>query len=508
MSSFLGLNIALKGLYASQSSIYTVDHNISNTDTAGYSRQVTKQQASTPLKVNSTTGMIGTGVDTTSVTRIRDQFLDNRYWLENSNYGEWNVKSSSLSELESIIDETSEDGLGGVLTEFVSSLEELCKNPESSEIRTTVVQNASSLCLYLNNSANTLTDLQSDYNSSVRIKVNELNSIAKQIRDLNEQIYTAELDGSIANDLRDQRSLLIDELSGLADISVNEVNAGTLANGQEDIRLQITINGQTLVNHYQVNELECYEINDGSDNDGMYGIRWLKTGDEAKIEGGEIKAYLDLRDGTGVSGEYKGIPYYMNMLDTFAQTLSKAFNEGISSDGTKHCSGFADGYDLNGDTGTRFFTYDGISSEAFVSDGADYSKITAASISVASEAEEDPDMVAAASAAGESGNGENASILLKIFSDDGVFEEGMPEDFINTIVSNMGVCANFASRMMDNHETILNAIDTNRTSVSGVSLDEETTNLIKYQQTYNAAAKMITVIDELLDVTINSMGVS
>jgi len=510
MSSFLGLNIALKGLYATQNSIYTVDHNISNADTKGYSRQVTCQKASSPITVGSTSGMIGTGVDTTTVERIRDLFLDKRYWNQNSNYGEWNIKSSSLDELESIMDETSEDGLNGILSEFSSSLEELYKNSESSENRTVVAQNGKSLCLYLNNAAGRLKDMRDDYNQCVKIKVNEVNSYAKQICDLNEQIYKAELNGSTANDLRDQRTLLTDKLSKIVDVQVNEVAAGTLANGKEDIRFQVSINGQTLVNHFQVNELECCEIDDGSYNDGMYGIRWQETGNNVKIEGGEIKAYLDLRDGSGEDGEYKGVPYFMNMLDTFSHTLAKAFNEGIYADSTKHCNGHADGIDLNGNTGIRFFTFDDMSSEEFMASGSDidsiYENITAANISISSDVAEDESKIAAASSGGEAGNSENAGILLDMFSDNHVFKEGAPEDFVNTIVSNMGVCGSFASRMLENQESILKSIDTGRTSVSGVSLDEETTNLIKYQQTYNAAAKMISVLDELLDVTINSMG--
>jgi len=511
MSSFLGLNIALKGLYASQNSIYTVDHNISNADTEGYSRQVTYQKASLPLKVIGTSGMIGTGVYTTAVERIRDQFLDKRYWYQNSNYGEWKVKSSSLSELETIMDETSSDGLGGLLSEFVSSLEELYKNPESSEVRTVAVQSGNALCLYLNDAAGKLSDMKNDYNQFIKLKVNEVNSYAKQIRDLNEQIYKAELKGSTANDLRDQRTLLVDKLSEIADIRVNEVSMGTSVDGKEAMRFQITINGQSLVNHFQVNAMECYEIDNGSDNDGMYGIRWQDTGNEVKIEGGEIKAYMDLRDGDGEGGEYKGLPYYMNMLDTFARTIAKAFNEGIFADGVKHCSGHADGTDLNGNTGIRFFTFEDMSSEDFMASGADtdsiYANITASNISISLDIAEDESKVAAASSGGEEGNGENAGILLEIFSDNEVFKEGMPEDYVNTIASNMGVCSGFASRMLENHEGILNCIDTGRTSVSGVSLDEETSNLIKYQQTYNAAAKMISVLDELLDVTINSMGV-
>ncbi|HYE83947.1 MAG TPA: flagellar hook-associated protein FlgK [Clostridia bacterium] len=510
MSSFLGLNIAMKGIFASQRSIYVVDHNISNADTEGYSRQISGQTASLPLKAGRNLGMIGTGVNSTDVTRIRDIFLDKRYWEQNPKYGEWNVKSSSLYQIEAIMNETSENGLNGVMALFISSMEELCKYPESDEVRTIIRQNGEALCKYLNSSAATLTDFREDYNQCVKIKINEINSCAKQIRDLNEQIYKAELNGTIANDLRDKRDLLVDKLSQIADVEVNEIKTGTLPDGRQDIRFQVTINGQNLVSHFQVNELQCYEIDDDSINNGMYGIKWENTGNEIRIEGGELKAYLDLRDGNGEKGSYKGVPYYMNMLDTFASTLAKAFNEGIYADGIQQCSGHAAGYGLDGSTGVRFFTCNGMSSEEFMESGADtgsiYSNISAANISVSSDILADTDKLAAASSSGGAGNSENADILLSIFSDSGVFDEGMPEDYINTIVSNMGINSDYASRLSDTQESILNKIENSRISVSGVSLDEETTKLVKYQQTYNAASKMISVLDELLDTTINKMG--
>lgn len=507
MSSFFGLSIAMKGLYASQNSIYVVEHNISNADTAGYSRQISGQKAATPLKRSDGTGMVGTGVDSTTVKRIRDVFLDNRYWKQNVDYGEWSVKSSLLSELESLMDETSENGLNEVLSNFSSSLEDLADNPESGQARAVVLQNGISLCRYLNNAANSLQSMREDYNQSVKIKVNEINSYAKQICDLNEQIYKAELDGSAANDLRDQRTLILDKLSKIADIEANEINAGTLPNGKKDVRFQVILNGVSLVNHFQVNTLECYEIDEGSDRDGMYGIRWANTGREVNFSGGEIKGYLDMRDGSGENGEYKGVTYYTGMLDSFARIFAKAFNEGIYGDGVQYCSGHAGGAGLDGASGIRFFSFDGKSSEALLETGSDtdsiYDNITAANISVSSDVEEDVNKIAAASISGEPGNNENISVLVDIFNDTRVFDEGMPEDYISAIVSTMGVASAYASRLSENKESVLNNIDNCRTSISGVSLDEETSNLIVYQQTYNAAAKMISVIDELLDVTIN-----
>jgi flagellar hook-associated protein 1 FlgK len=408
------------------------------------------------------------------------------------------------------MNETSEDGLNEVLSSFSSALEELAKDPDSEQTRAVVVQNGDYLCKYLNNAASNLISLKKDYNSNIKVKVNEINSYASQIRDLNEQIYKSELDGSSANDLRDQRDLLMDKLTCLADVRINEVDAGTLANGKDDIRLQITLDGVSLVNHFQVNGLECYTIDEGSEQDGMYGIRWMKTGNEVEFDSGEIKGYLDMRDGTGEKGGYKGIPYYMEQLDHFAGVFAKAFNEGIYADGTQYIQGHAGGADSDETTGIRFFTFDGKSSDELMKSGSDmneiYQNVTAANITISSDIEDDPGKIAAASLSGEDGNNENINELVNMFNDSRMFADGMPVDYINSIVSTMGTSAAHASRLASNYESTLNQIDTGRISVSGVSLDEESANLVRYQQAYSAAAKMISVLDEILDITINGLG--
>jgi len=504
MNSFFGLNIGVRALSAAQVALYTVSHNISNADTAGYSRQVIVQKASSPLKTGTGSGMIGTGVDIQTIMRVRNVFLDNRYWNENAKYGEWSVKSSGLSEMESLLNSSSDDGLDDVLKSFISSMEDLLNDPSSDSVRSAVATEGEALCRYLNNMAGILQDLLEDYNSCIKAKVDEINSYARQICELNKQIYKAELDGSTANDLTDQRTVLVDKLSAIADVEVSEVSMGTLPNGQEDIRFCIKINGISLVNHFEVNELECY-----TDDKGIYGVRWADTGNDITFEGGEIKGYLDMCNGNGLNGEFKGIPYYMDQLDTFARTLAKAFNEGIYADGQSHCAGHAGGVGLDDSTGIRFFSYDGKSSEELMESGSDmdsiYSNITAANISLSSDVKNDTDKIAVASASGEAENSDNLSDLLKIFDDARVFANGTPEDYINSMYTTIGVEVSFSSRLSGNHENILSHIDNNRNSVSGVSLDEEATNLVIYQQAYNAAAKAISVMDEILDVTINAL---
>ncbi|HWQ72281.1 MAG TPA: flagellar hook-associated protein FlgK [Desulfitobacteriaceae bacterium] len=500
MNSFLGLNIGVRSLFASQAALNTISHNISNADTTGYSRQIVIQKASPALSTSNGSGMVGTGVDIATIVRIRNKFLDNRYWQENIQYGEWSVKSNTLSELESLLSSSSDDGLDDVLSSFISSLEDLADNPSDDSARSAVKAEGEALCEYLNSMSGILEDLLQDYNSAVKNKVDEINSLAKQISSLNQQIYKAELNGETANDLRDQRTVLVDKLSALADVQVSEA-AG---------RFSIKINGLSLVNHFEVNELECYEINDSSDSDGMYGVRWQGTLNEVTFEGGEIKGYLDMCNGSGLNGEFKGIPYYLNQLDTFARTLAKAFNEGIYADGESYCSGHAGGVGLDDSTGIRFFSYEGKSSDELMESGSDmdeiYQNITAANISLSLDVEEDTDKIAASSASGESENNNNISDLSAIFDDSEVFANGSPEDYINSIYTTIGVETSLASRISNLHQSIVDQIDNNRTSVSGVSLDEESSNLIKYQQAYNAAAKVMSVMDEVLNVTINSLG--
>ncbi|AET69677.1 flagellar hook-associated protein FlgK [Desulfosporosinus orientis DSM 765] len=506
MNSFFGLNVGLKSLFASQAALNTINHNISNADTVGYSRQVVSLKASRALSTSDGSGMVGTGVNIESIVQIRNVFLDQRYWQESSQYGEYSVKSNSLSELESLLSD-SDEGLNDALDSFTSAMEDLANDPSDDSARSAMVAEGSALCEYLNNMYGTLEDLLDENNSAVKTEVDEINSLANQISALNQQIYKAESTGDTANDLRDQRAVLIDQLSAVADVEVKEVSYGTLANGQQDLRLSIKINGVSLVNHFSVNELECYE-----NSDGTYGVQWAETHNEVSFTGGEIKGYLDMCQGDGSDGGFKGIPYYMNQLNTFARSLAKAFNEGIYADGESHSSGHAGGVGLDGSTGVRFFSYEEKSTDELMDSGADmdeiYANITAGNISLSADVLNDTDQIATSSVAGEEENSDNLTELIEMFDDSEVFNNGTPEDYINAVYATLGIETALVSKLSNVHENVVELIDSHKTSISGVSLDEETTNLIKYQLAYSAAAKVISVMDEILDVTINSLGAS
>jgi flagellar hook-associated protein 1 FlgK len=291
----------------------------------------------------------------------------------------------------------------------------------------------------------------------------------------------------------------------VVNIQASEVVVGKLPNGKEDRRFQVTINGSYLVNHFNTYELETFQINEGSHRDGMYGIQWAKSGNEMLPKGGELKGYLDIRDGNGEAGQYKGIPYYIEKLDEFARSFATAFNEGVLKDGEQHYAGHAGGVGLDGSIGTKFFSYEDRSSAELVENG--YDKLTAANISISSDVENDIYKIATASVGGEAGNNGNIASLLELRHESKMFNEGAPEDFMKSLVAMLGVDAQQAVRVSGNQENLVQQIDNRRLSLSGVSVDEEMANMVKYQHAYNAAAKMITVMDEIYDTLINRVGV-
>lgn len=530
-TSFFGLNLAMSGLYASQKALDITSHNISNANTVGYSRQIVSQTADTPLATGDGTGMVGNGVIVTGAQRIRDQYLDFKYWSENVTFGEWEVKNTSLSDIEATFNEPSDSGFNTVLDDFFSSIQELSKNPSSLATRASVKEKGVMVANYFNSMAASLEKIQADNNYAVKSKVDEINSLSQQICALNEQIYKYETQGEMANDLRDQRTVLVDNLSKLIKIDANEVVVGKLSNGQDDKRFQIVVDGKYLVDNFRMYEVTYQQSgtkNNPEDIPGIYNLYW-EDGTVFNPNGGELKGYLDVRDGAGdTSTEFKGVAYYIRKLNKFVQVFAKAFNEGFADydgdgniDAGEDKTGHADGYGLNsaaGDPlpGIRFFTLDSMSSADFISDAADptnaddinalYDNITAKNISISQEISESVGNIFTSTAAGEVGNGQVVLSIIDFRHDSKLFSEGTPEDYMRSLISNLGIDAQQARRLEKNQKTIVNQIDNRRTSNSGVSIDEETSNMIKYQHAYNAAAKLVTVISEIYDTLINRTG--
>lgn len=484
-SSFTGLYSATSGLYASQTAMAVTTNNISNANTEGYSRKTITQSAIGPAAVYISSVSTGSGVQVTSVERARDELLDEQYWEENSVATEWSTKATYLSSLEDTLEDIDGDGLSTLMDDFATAMEDLAGDPSSTEARTAMQQAGVAVCDYLNSMATSLADLREQMNEEVKTSVDEINSYSKQIAALNTQIQQVAAAGGDASDLEDQRDVLIDSLSALVDIEVSETKVATSVNGDSVTTLVISIDGDTLVNGGNCNSLECVK-----DDEGMYQVQWSDSGETMSPESGQLGALLELRDGSGENGEYKGVVYYMNQLDEYAQTLAEAFNEGTTS-----YDGHTAGYDADGDTGICFFSYNGEDSATL--EAAGYTAVTAANISLSAEVLADVSNIATATAADESENAEGLQDLIDLLDSDELFGDACSADFLDALTVTFGTQSSYATTQSDRHDTILNTIDSSRDSVSSVSTNEETTNLVLYQEAYAASAKAVSMWQQL-----------
>lgn len=478
MSTFQGLEISKTGLFASQQALDLTGHNISNANTPGYTRQVIDLSAIAPP---TTFGMydqwgkaIGGGVNVDGYRQIRKQYLDQQYRRENTLLGEWETKSDTLSAIEGIFNEPSDTGITTVIDNFFNSLQELSKNPESLEVRAEVRENGVALTDTINSVYQHLEDEENQIESSIESRVQEINSYADRISKLNNEIYRFELTGQTANDLRDQRNLLVDQLSEITNITTYE---------DSNKNFRIDINGQALVDGNNAYTMSV---------DGTGTVKWDLAGTLVNPTGGILKGLLDMRDGDGTNG-VKGISYYKEQWNKLAYNIATVING-------QHAAG----YGLDGSTGVNFFNI----TDSTYDPAAEYAK----NIKVSSDILADDGLQKIAAASDPNAlPGDNTNVLNLIAlrdTDITGLNGGTFDDFVSSLISNLGVDAQQANMMQANQSAMVKQVDYNRQSVSGVSLDEEMTNMLKYQKSYQASARMITVMDELLDTLINKMGVT
>ena len=304
-STFFGLTIGKSGIYAANAGINTTAHNIANAETEGYSRQVTNTRASNAIKVNSTYGMAGTGVDVVGIEQQRDEYYDVKYRKNNTLYGSYNTKSYYMSSIENYFNEIELEGFTTTFNKFYDSLQELSKNPSDLSTRNQVTNYGQSFCEYFNFIAQSMESLQKDCNYQIKNEVDKINSIAKQVAALNKQINTLEVNGGTANDLRDVRNVLVDELSEIVNVSVSETVVG---DGIGVNAFIIKIDGMVLVDTYDHHTLDVVprdeKINQ-SDAEGLYDIVW-DTGNRFNIKSpslsGTLQSLVEVRDGNNDEG--------------------------------------------------------------------------------------------------------------------------------------------------------------------------------------------------------------
>ena len=306
-SQFFGLNIGASGIAAFQAAINTTANNISNVKTEGYSRQVTTLEATNPLRIYAKYGSAGTGVAVTSILQQRDIYYDTKYWENNSSLGYFDQKLYYLAQVENIFaDDGIQEGFSTIFSKMFNALDTLNGgNASDASVRNQFIHQAQSLCTYFNSVSDSLTELQKDTNEEIASTVQNINSIGEKIALINKEINKLELNGGYANELRDKRALLLDELSSIVSVNTDEYEVkNTYGENLGGTNFSVFINGQLLVDGNDYRQLECVSAeykNNQTDAVGMYDIVWADTkgafAATTETASGTLKALFDLRDG-------------------------------------------------------------------------------------------------------------------------------------------------------------------------------------------------------------------
>lgn len=491
VSTFHGLELGKRALFASQARIATTGHNIANADTEGYSRQRVNTIPSSALPVHTggavNPSQLGSGVSIDSITRVRDQYLDRMYRDQAGILGEWSAKQATLAQLESIVGEPSETGLRAAMDQFWQAWQDLANEPDSLPARAVVKERAQALVDTAKAMDHAMTTLKHELEEKQMAQVREANGYLQQIAELNRTIRRS---GAQANDLLDRRDAVTEKLSQLTTVHVDEQTDGTLSIS--------TLAGTSLV------------------------------------EGANVESWM--APGEGDSGALSGTAQSIEIVEHYQDKLHDMVKGLVFGEITVDVpagSNLADGRSAPDDQPIQV-TVNGINgllqlgwsiredeqgnaqpgAALFVGDAHDF---TIASLDVNPVIHEDIRLIAA-SLRTETVNGQQKVVsgnhdlaqLIANGRDEAFMIDGDAHNvgrFFQSIVSELGTESQAATHHVANQEAALQATERRRQSVSGVSLDEEMANLIKYQHAYNAAARLVSTTDQMLDTIINRMAV-
>lgn len=477
-STFFGIEIGRRAIQTHRLGLDVTGHNIANANTPGYSRQVARLGTTTPYTAPAfnrpaTPGQVGTGVHVMQIMRMHDAFIQQQINTELHAQGYWEKRQQILEELELNFLEPTDVGIRTALDLFWESLQDLSKNPESMAARSVVRERALVLTETVRNTYAQFDPLRKNLDLQIRANVTRINSLAQRIAQLNGEIRQVLAAGDTPNDLYDTRDMLIEELSRIADIQVIDREGGMVA---------VTIGGVTLVEGVNYRAIEVSNAPDT----GFAELTWSGTNLSVQFKSGEMKALFDARD--------ELIPHYMEQLNEFVRALIKEIND-------IHREGY-------GLTDTPVDPPEG-AGRLFFNDGSvdpSYEAHAAANFSLHQDILEDINKIAAS----KNGTAGDGSIALEMAQ---VKHKGLLQlngatlgEFLGATVAGLGVQSEAATAMVQHQEVVLGHLERLRASVSGVSIDEELTNLIQFQHAYAAAARLVTTIDETIDTIINRMG--
>ena len=567
---FSTFNVAIRGMSAQQKALDVTSHNIANANTEGYSRQRATMETSRPFGMPTMNnaigpGQLGTGVQISAITRIRDSFLDYQVRTENGTSGLYQGREKFLTEIESIMNEPSDTGISSLVGKVFDSWHELSLHPESSNSRTVVAQQSKALTDELNNTYNQLIKLKGNSQEVIKQSVVDVNTMLDQINELNQQVISVKVGGNEPNDLMDKRDALVDQLSIKFGITIDKKTLGG-----EDLKATSNVVGggpylvrckpQEDVSRFSyVNTIVPTGGQKTGDN-GTYDVTYYKNGDMSS-EDNKVTISMSLsseeytnmdqcrviwsdKDGNAIvsadgdavdlfvpeKGELNGymsvqsdIDVYVDQLNRLARGIAfsvNAVHSGVDNAAADDLLFFINNADPT-KTGEKEITAGNISINKSILDNVMSIKVGIGDTPGATDGNRalaiaqlrdirlniqtiTPTMDRNAFLSPPN-NGLSTDPVLGVkvvaSSIGGMTINGYFKDTVNRLA----VQTQEAKRVVTNHEALLASLDESRTSISGVSLDEEMANMIQFQHAYQANAKIISTVDELLDLIINGL---
>ena len=442
--------VGRRGVQAQQTNMAITGNNIANVNTEGYTRQRVDLESMTPLQVGGFG--IESGVIDDTVRRMRDTFFDLQMRNENPSLARWQEEQHQLGQVENILNEPNEMAISNLMDEYFLSWEDLSHEPDSESSRAIVRDAGKRVADNFNRIGSSLTDLQGELDDSARDTAYQLNFNIREIADYTKKIMLAEDNSSEISTLMDRRDLALDKLSKQIDINYIEKDNGDLL---------VFSNGIIVVEGDDFNQLNS-KIDQDSD---LHNFFWRNENTELTVNNGKMKGILNVRDTV--------IPELKDELNK----LVKSFVEEVNKIHTEN-------YNLEGNKGINFFDQDGLDLDT---------------ISLDSNIEDDLKFIATSQTAGSLGNADGALEMVALQHETTMNNQSSSfKEFYIGIIMTHGTYVEEANRLADMQATFVNQLENKRNEVSEVDLDEELSNMIKFQQAYGSAAKVISKADEML----------
>jgi flagellar hook-associated protein 1 FlgK len=464
------MSVGKQSMQNSQTALQTTSHNISNANTEGYTRQRVDQVTAEPI----TSGRlrIGQGSKTASINRVVNNFLTKQIQEETNKLGSATGQEGPLSRAESIFNESINKGLNRFMGQFFNAFRELANNPESQAVRAAVKESAKTMIEDFHRINDQLNNVQRDVDNQITGQVGQINGYVKEIASLNEKIQMVEIQGMPANDERDRRELLVKKLGELVNIRYGEGDNGkvSITAGNTAVLVSGSEYNSLLARSTPATDTKREGNVDVVFKNGDHGSEFVVT---REFKGGEIGGAIEARDHI-INDLHK-------KMDHLAYNISEAIN-------TIHTSG----YDRYSKTGTNFFNPVGDEFKA------------AENLSLNADIDHDAGRIAAALDAESPGDNRVAHAIARLQTTQ-ILKDGTAtvDDFYNGMVGEFAVITKKNTMVLEHQKNIVDQLKNVRESISGVSLDEETTDMVKFQKAFDASARLIKVADEMFDTVLN-----